>query len=386
MNYDFIIYGGGMSSQITALALAKHNFKVCFIENSIFKKSDSNLVTFLSQGSINYLYSIIDDAAVFKEFLDIKRITCDMANTNKNASITFDSEPNSVMGKILPNKVIKDKLDSSLKKNKNIEILVRSKSIKKEINANKVSIIIDEQKEIFANVLILSVNDQTLIDYEKIKFISHDLDQTALSMNVTGEFKKQNHAFQIFTTSGPLAFLPYSNDKASIVWSLKNNSRELKYDKINLESKINNYFEKEIGTLKIENIENHKLNFNFAKKLYDRNTVIIGNIAHNIHPIAGQGLNLSIKDISLFLQIITKYTSIGYEIYNYMALKEFDQLRKVDNAAYSFGTLALDKFLASKNNFSRFIANTGIKILEKNKFVKQKIVENAKGMEHFKSL
>ena len=147
-----------------------------------------------------------------------------MANTNKNASITFDSEPNSIMGKILPNKVIKDKLDSSLKKNKNIEILFRSKFIKKEINANKVSIIIDEQKEIFANVFILSENDQTLLDYEKIKFISHDLDQTALSMNVTGEFKKQNHAFQIFTTSGPLAFLPYSNDKASIVWSLKNNS------------------------------------------------------------------------------------------------------------------------------------------------------------------
>ena len=386
MNYDFIIYGGGMSSQIAALALAKHNFKVCFIENSIFKKSESNLVTFLSQGSINYLYSIIDDTAIFKEFLDIKKITCDMANTNKNASITFDSEPNSIMGKILPNKVIKDKLDSSLKKNKNIEILFRSKSIKKEINANKVSIIIDEQKEIFANVFILSVNDQTLLDYEKIKFISHDLNQTALSMNVTGEFKKQNHAFQIFTTSGPLAFLPYSNDKASIVWSLKNNSREVKYKKTNLESKINNYFEKDIGTLKIENIENHKLNFNFAKKLYDRNTVIIGNIAHNIHPIAGQGLNLSIKDISLFSEIITKYTSIGYEIYNHMAFQEFDQLRKVDNAAYSFGTLALDKFLASKNNFARLIANTGIKILEKNKFAKQKIVENAKGMEHFKSL
>ena len=386
MNYDFIIYGGGMSSQIAALALAKDNFKVCFIENSTIKKSDSNLVTFLSQGSINYLCSIIDDAAVFEEYLDITKITCNVAKKNKNSSITFDSEPNSVMGKILPNKIIKSKLDSGLKKNKNIDTLVKRKSIHKETNSNKVSIVIDRQKEIFASVFILSVNDQTLLDREKIKFISHDLNQTALSMNVSGDFKKQNHAFQIFTTSGPLAFLPYSNDKASIVWSLKNNSRELKYDKINLESKINNYFEKEIGTLKIENIENHKLNFNFAKKLYDRNTVIIGNIAHNIHPIAGQGLNLSIKDISLFLQIITKYTSIGYEIYNYMALKEFDQLRKVDNAAYSFGTLALDKFLASKNNFSRFIANTGIKILEKNKFVKQKIVENAKGMEHFKSL
>ena len=386
MNYDFIIYGGGMSSQIAALALANHNFKVCLIENSTIKKSDSNLVTFLSQGSVNYLYSLIDDSAVFKEFLDIKKITCDMANTNKNSSITFDSEPNSVMGKILPNIIIKDKLDLSLKKNKNVQILVKSKSIQKKTSSNKVSIAIDEHKEIFASVFILSVNDQTLLDNEKIKFISHDLNQTALSINVTGEFKKQNHAFQIFTTSGPLAFLPYSNDKASVVWSLKNNSKELQYDKNSLESKINNYFEKKIGALKIENIENHRLNFNFAKKLHESNTVIIGNIAHNIHPIAGQGLNLSIKDISLFLEIMIKYKSIGYELYNQMAFNEFDQLRKADNAAYSFGTLGLDKFLSSKNNLARLIANMGIKVLGKNNFVKQKIVQNATGMEHFKSL
>ena len=386
MNYDFIIYGGGISSQIAALALAKGNFKVCFIDNPIIKKSDSNLVTFLSQGSINYLCSIIEDAVVFNEFVDIKKITCDMENSDKNSGITFDSEPNSVMGKILPNKILKDELESSLKKNKNVETLFKSKSIQKKKSSNKVSVVIDGKKEIFSSVFILSTNDQLLLDNEKIKFISHDLNQTALSMNVTGEFKKQNHAFQIFTSSGPLAFLPYANDKASLVWSLKNDSKELHYEKSNLESKVNNYFEKEIGTLKIENTESHKLDFNFAKKLYDENTVIIGNIAHNIHPIAGQGLNLSIKDISLFLEIISKYTSIGYEVQNQMALKEFDQLRKIDNAAYSFGTLALDQFLTSKNSLVSLVANMGIKILEKNKYAKQKIVENATGMKHFKSL
>ena len=74
MNYDFIIYGGGMSSQIAALALAKDNFKVCLIENSTIKKSDSNLVTFLSQGSVNYLYSIIDDPNEFNQFANIEKI------------------------------------------------------------------------------------------------------------------------------------------------------------------------------------------------------------------------------------------------------------------------------------------------------------------------
>ena len=386
MNYDFIIYGGGISSEIAALALAKNNFSVCYVKNQTTQKTESNLVTFLSSGSINYLCSIIDDPLEFNKFTDIEKISCRLASIKDGSSIIFDNEPNSTMGKILPNKIISEQLASSLKENKNIDTLFKTKSIRKETHSNKVSIVIDEQKEIFARVLILSVNDENLLEQNNIKFISQDLKQTAFSINVKGEFKKQNHAFQIFTSSGPLAFLPYSHNQASLVWSLKNGSKELNYEKIKLESKVNEYFEKEIGALKIENIETHKLNFLYAKKLYHGNTVLMGNIAHNIHPIAGQGLNLSIKDISLFVEVILKYTSLGYEVNNRMAFKEFDQLRKIDNAAYSFGTLALDRLLKSKNTFLSMFANMGIKTLDKNNLLKRKIIKNATGVENFKAL
>jgi 2-octaprenyl-6-methoxyphenol hydroxylase len=386
MNYDFIIYGGGISSEIAALALAKNNFSVCYVKNQTTQKTESNLVTFLSSGSINYLCSIINDPLEFNKFNDIEKITCRLASINDGSSITFDSEPNSTMGKILPNKIISEQLTISLKENKNIDTLFITKSIRKEIHSNKVSIVVDEQNEISAKVFILSINDKNLLDQNNIKFISQDLNQTALSINVQGDFKIQNHAFQIFTSSGPLAFLPYSNNKASLVWSLKNGSKELNYEKSKLENKVNNYFEKEIGALKIENIETHKLNFLYAKKLYHGNTVIMGNIAHNIHPIAGQGLNLSIKDIYLFVEIISKYASLGYEINNRMAFKEFNEIRKIDNAAYSFGTLALDKILKSKNSYLSMFANVGIKFLDKNSLLKSKIIKNATGVRNFKAL
>ena len=112
----------------------------------------------------------------------------------------------------------------------------------------------------------------------------------------------------------------------------------------------------------------------------------MGNIAHNIHPIAGQGLNLSIKDISLFVEVILKYKSLGYEINNVMAFKEYDQIRKIDNAAYSFGTLTLDKLLSAENNLVSGVVSLGIKILENSKFVKKKIVKSATGGDHFNSL
>ena len=386
MNYDFIIYGGGISSEIAALALAKNNFSVCYIKNQTTHKTESNLVTFLSSGSVSYLSMIIDDPSEFNKFTDIEQINCRLASIKDGTSISFNSEPNLTMGKILPNKIISDQLVSSHKENENIDTLFKNKSIRKEVHSNKVSVVVDELKEISAKVLILSVNDENLLDQNKIKFISQNLNQTAFSINVKGDFKKQNHAFQIFTSSGPLAFLPYSHNQASLVWSLKNGSKELNYEKSKLERKVNDYFENEIGALKIVNIETHKLNFLYAKKLFHGNTVVMGNVAHNIHPIAGQGLNLSIKDISLFVEVILKYTSLGYEVNNRMAFKEFDQLRKIDNAAYSFGTLALDKILKSKNAFLSMFANMGIKILDKNNLLKRKIIKNATGVENFKAL
>ena len=387
MHFDFIIYGEGLSAEIAALSLAQNNFKVCFIKNGAHNKNESNLFTFLSSGSVNYLSNILHDPSVLNEYIDIKKITCKLDKTSQDSNITFADNPEGKLGKIIPNKIIKKLLNSSLNKSENIEIVIKKKSIVNKTYDNKVSIIIDERKEITAKLFVLSsAADQNILNNLNFRFISHNLNQTALSMNVIGEFKKQGQAFQIFTTRGPLAFLPSSKNHASLVWSLKNNAGELNEDKSKLAIIVNQYLEEDIGKLRIDNIEAYELNFNYAKKLYDRNNIIIGNIAHNIHPIAGQGLNLSIKDISLLVATALKYTSIGYEINNKMLLDEFNQYRKIDNAAYSFGTLALDRVLSSKNRFISMITGLGIKILEKNNFAKEKIINSATGNSHFKSL
>ena len=71
---------------------------------------------------------------------------------------------------------------------------------------------------------------------------------------------------------------------------------------------------------------------------------------------------------------------------NRMVLKEFDQLRKIDNAAYSFGTLTLDKILSSKNDMVRRVTGMGMLLMEKSKFAKKKIVSSATGANHFENL
>ena len=69
-----------------------------------------------------------------------------------------------------------------------------------------------------------------------------------------------------------------------------------------------------------------------------------------------------------------------------MVFKEFNEIRKIDNAAYSFGTLALDKILKSDNTYLGMLVNMGVKILNKSNFLKSKIIKNATGGESFKAL
>ena len=119
--------------------------------------------------------------------------------------------------------------------------------------------------------------------------------------------------------------------------------------------------------------------------MYDSKSLVIGNIAHNIHPIAGQGLNLSIKDIALFSKLVSNYSKIGYEINHPMIFEKFDQERKLDNTVYSFGTLAIDEIFSSQNNLINFFSRQGLKLVEKNNFLKKLIVNSATGGNIFRS-
>ena len=87
--------------------------------------------------------------------------------------------------------------------------------------------------------------------------------------------------------------------------------------------------------------------------MYQDKIVLIGNIAHNIHPIAGQGFNLTVKDISKIVYYITKYHSLGLDFNSNQVLESFSNSRKYDNFSFSFGTLAMENIFSNKNNFIR---------------------------------
>jgi len=389
MQTDVIIIGGGISAKLTALYLSLHRFKVIIFPNQAIKEDTSNLVTFFSSGSIKFLSAILKGDESILSYESIKQLSCCQYDQldKENSEFTFDNNKEDFLGKIIPNKTINELLDNFILSNENIHI--SSKEFISDIRHqhNQIEVITKSPSSFFAKLLIMADGKNSMIKrYGNFQFITHDFEQTALSITTKMDRKSQNIAYQYFTPEGPLALLPYSSSYSSIVWSLKKNSNILKLDENKLQEEINNILGSVLNNFEITDLQKFNLTFSFAKRLFSERIAIIGDTAHSIHPIAGQGLNLIIKDIVCLTKQLTKYKSLGYELGDVAALSEYDNLRKSDNVAYSFGTLILDEVFSIENKHIRKLTNSLFKTFNKNETLKNHFVNSATGYNYFNNL
>ena len=375
---DIAIIGLGITSKLAALALASENCKVLILGQENPKSYDSNLVTFLSLNSIEFLKSIGVKTLV-DESVPINEISCSkLENYQSNNKFQINFKDKNEMGRVVLNSNLSENLDNQIKINTNINIFnnIEIKNFKNE-EANK-SLLLDNGEEVFFNLLLISDKKSHLINENfKRNIIKKNLSQTSIVMNVST--KTNNHAYQFFTKKGALAFLPINKDSASIIWSLDNNSAELEYDIKEISEVLNKTFKQITNSIDVIDLQKYKLNFEYAKKITSNSIVLIGDAAHSLHPIAGQGLNLSIKDIIELKNKINHYKYLGYKLGNSISLDEYEDVRQVDNTVYTFATNYLDKVFKSRNYIINTISNLGIANIERNNTLKNIIIKSATG-------
>ena len=375
---DIAIIGLGITSKLAALTLASENCKVLILGQENPKPYESNLVTFLSLNSIEFLKSI-GVKTLIDESVPINEISCSkLENYQSSNKFQINFKDKKEMGRVVPNSNLSESLDNQIKINENINILnnIKIKNFKNE-EANK-SLLLDNGEEVFFNLLLVSDKKSHLINENfKRNIIKKDLSQTSIVMNVST--KTNNHAYQFFTKKGALAFLPINKDSASIIWSLDNNSVELEYDIKEISEVLNKIFKQITNSISVIDLQKYKLNFEYAKKITHNSIVLIGDAAHSLHPIAGQGLNLSIKDIIELKNKINHYKYLGYKLGNSISLDEYEDVRQVDNTVYTFATNYLDKVFKSRNYIVNTISNLGIANIERNNTLKNIIIKSATG-------
>lgn len=380
MQNKVTIIGSGTSALLTALSISKLGLNVDIFSDAS-ERQDSNLVTFLSSNSIFFLNEIGLNNVAQSESEPIHSIECyyENKNSHEKTALKFNDLQIKNFGKIIKNKYLYNSVLEQVKLDTKINIK-KSKINSIQLDNGFVNISIDNEKCFVPKLLIIPEKKNIIFsDFFNQYIIQKDFQQTALSIEAKLSRVKNNTAYQFFTKDGPLAILPMKNDSSSLVWSLNNQSKLLQYSKDQLENEILKYIMPFVRDFSIQSIDKYPLSFNFFKKMTYKNLIILGEAAHTIHPLAGQGLNLSIKDIGTLVNIFKKYLTIGYDVNDENILKDFSNQRLTDNAIFSFSTMFMSDFFLSKNKLINKSIETSFKFLDRFPYVKRKIIKSATG-------
>ena len=257
---------------------------------------------------------------------------------------------------IAKNNEIYQLLDRDLKKNKLFKkILIKNSNFyKKILNEQKYELIINcdgnnkISKDFFYNKINKSYNS-----YAYTTIINH-------------KYIKNDKAIQIFTKIGPIAFLPISNFKTSIVFSVIN--EKIIFSEKEIKNLIYQY-NKNYEIKSFAKLEKFELNFSVSRKYYYKNLMSFGNSLHKIHPLAGQGFNMTLRDIKILSKIIEERVDLGLQI-DHSVYEDFEKKIKHFNFIFSSGNDFIYEFFKFDNNYKNNYLNQLVKFLGKNKLFK----------------
>jgi 2-octaprenyl-6-methoxyphenol hydroxylase len=230
-------------------------------------------------------------------------------------------------------------------------------------------------------IIFASANNLSLLSKFKLrKVVDKSYNEDAYVFNLFHEKISNNSARQFFLKDGPLAFLPVSSAETSVIWSIKNNSINKKYvsNKKDLSKFFNNHFKelfKEI--ISISEINKFNLNYSFNELKDSKRTLLFGEIANKIHPIAGQGWNMTLRNIFSLIKVIKYSINLGLEIGNDIFIKKYLDETNLNNLAFATLIDGIRKIFDIRIDSYAAIRKNTLSNLDKNFFIKKNFINIA---------
>ena len=340
------IIGDGLTSLVLAKALVNRDIFVDIIPNKKPQKPDQTRTLGISTSNIDFLNKNIIN--INKILWDIKKIKI-YTESSKDDEIIGFSDFNKKLFSIIQNKKLFDQLNNNLKKNKFFN-LKKNKTYKNLCNDD------------YNLIINCDLNHEITTKFFSKKF-EKNYHSIAYTMIIDHEKLLSNDtAVQIFTNRGPIAFLPISDTKTSIVYSLKLIENKNKLDIIESIKKLNPKYQiKKINKILKFNLKSLNL-----RKYYINNILAFGDLLHKIHPLAGQGFNMNIRDIKDLIEIIDSKIELGLPIDSSVCI-EFQNITKSKNYVFSKGIDLIYEFFNLEGKVKNNFLSSTIKLIGKNK-------------------
>ena len=391
-HYDIIIVGAGMVGATLACGLAEE------AENLSIAVIDANLPNFAwEEDSYDMRVSAITRASqnLFKDIGVWEKIVEHRVSPYQDmfvwdaegkGELHFDSADmgETDLGHIIENRVIVKTLHQRIKELGTIELLCPAKLEKIDFKQNEATLTLVDKSELSANLVVAADGSRSWVRQQAdIAVKGWDFDQAALVTTVKTENYHQDTAWQRFLTTGPLAFLPLTEGYSSIVWSTSPAEAQRLTDITEKEFSIEleQAFESKLG--KIESVATRAV---FPLRLFETlnyvkpHLALVGDAAHTIHPLAGQGVNLGLADVQSLIEVIVDAINDKKDIGDLKVLRRYERWRRADNRSMLVAMDALKRLFGSELAAVKSLRSFGLDIANKITPLKNVIMQQAMGL------
>jgi 2-octaprenyl-6-methoxyphenol hydroxylase len=377
-NYDVIIVGGGLVGLLQTLLLAQHNFNVLCIDKQKSKTSQNSALarrtTAISYGS----HQLLKAAHLWEDVLPyacaIKNI--EVLEGSSPTLLNFDiNEDNDALkaggfGWVIENHHLSRILLEKIKSSTTADHIDGCTVTDINVGTNNIDIQANTGLSYGAKLLIGADGRQSFIRRHcGIEVEEFSYNQNAIVSIVTHESSHDNTAIEHFRSSGPFAILPMCDDengnhRSSIVWTEKEDTKRsiLNFDEATYLVALRAQFPSQYGDI-ISTSEraSFPLGYIHAHNYIATRIALIGDAAHGIHPIAGQGLNLGLRDIAALTELLIEHRN--NDLGDTLLLSKYQQKRSNDNKLMASSMDYLNKLFSNNIKTVGVMRKIGLKAI-----------------------
>ena len=355
-HFDVIIIGGGLAGASLACALKDTSLKIAVIEahelNTDTQPCYDDRTVALSYGSrcIFDAMGLWPALAPFAEPINTIHIS-DRGHFGVSR-LTREQEGVEALGYVMENRDIGQQLYAVIEKSPNIHLFCPAelKSLQQDDQQVLIDVAIDGKTQTLTGKLLVAAdgNKSQVLQLLNIGSSRKDYVQSALITNITPGKKHNNVAYERFTETGPLAFLPMTQNRCSVVWTVSPEQADYLYalDESDFTDQLQQRFGFRLGQIKkVGKRQIYPLFLQSATQMAQGRVAIIGNAAHSVHPVAGQGFNLALRDVALLAELIVDKQRANEDIGSAAMLQQYAALREDDiKRVYGFTDVLVRTF------------------------------------------
>ncbi len=380
--YDVVIVGGGLVGAVLALALGKSNIKTALIESSRPETTDSewdSRIYAITPANVEFLRGLD-----VWDMLDSTRITAIHAmhiwGDSSATPLAFDAYSAGVaeLSWIAESRLMHSAILDAIRSTPAIEVCCPARCIDLKWTADAATLNLQDGTKLTTKLIVAAdganswVRQQAGITVEKTPYF-----QQGIVANFTTSLPHQYIARQWFKRDGVLAWLPLPDRRISMVWSLFDEQANelLKLDNDAFCQTVAEAGQHMLGTLQlITPPAAFPLAVQRSAALVAPRLALVGDAAHLVHPLAGQGMNLGLRDVQSLAGIIAESSQ---DAGNWLALRRYERGRKADILAMQTVTYGLQKLFNNDNPMLGWLRNTGLNAVDKISPLKRLLIAQA---------